>query len=133
MADDLADSDAGGDLEAVTLTAEFRLETPPITELNDWHLIWSRLDEMEYTLNGVPITPRPIVKDRLTNDAPGAFEMNKNWSRWVTFDLTAGPLPHPGRNEFRVRVVTPDEQLTGPRDLMLGQAEIHVEYAEHTR
>jgi len=128
VADRLQDSADCGDLERVILRAEFRLVTPWINEMNAWHAIWSRLDAMEYLLNGQRIEPEPIQRDELTTDAPNATAINTNWCRVVAFDLTRGPLPTYGRNEFSVRLLAPDPQLTGPRELMLGRVEIDIRY-----
>jgi hypothetical protein len=130
VSDNLKDSAACGDLGRVVLKAEFKLVTPRINELNEWHAIWSRLDGMEYLLNGQPIEPEPIQRDELTPYALDGADINKNWSRVVTFDLTRGPLPAYGENLFSVRVLEPEPQLAGPRDIMLGRVEVHIRYGE---
>jgi hypothetical protein len=116
----------------VTLKIQFRLVTPPIDELNEWHLIWGRIDEMEYLLNGDPIVPERIQKDELTPYALNGADINKNWSRFVSFDLTRGPLPKYGENLLTVRLMEPDPQLDGPRDLMMGRVDLHIDYGEHS-
>jgi len=130
VSDNLRDSFDCGDLERLTLKVEFKLTTPWISELNEWHLIWSRLDTMEYLLNGQPIEPDPIEKDELTPYALDGADINKNWSRVIRFDLTHGPLPVCGQNSFFVRVLEPESQLVGPRDLLLGRLELYVDYGE---
>jgi hypothetical protein len=130
VSDNLRDSVDCGDLERVTLKAEFKLETPWISELNEWHLVWGRLDRMEYLLNGEPIEPEPIQKDELTPYALDGADIMKNWTRTISFDLTRGPLPVYGENVFSVRLVEPDEQLVGPRDLLMGRVDLCVDYGE---
>ncbi len=132
VSDSLQDSSDCGDLESVTLKIQFRLVTPPIDELNEWHLIWGRIDEMEYLLNGDPIVPERIQKDELTPYALNGADINKNWSRFVSFDLTRGPLPKYGENLLTVRLMEPDPQLDGPRDLMMGRVDLHIDYGEHS-
>ncbi len=130
MADALQESADCGDLEAVTLRLAVQLRTPWINELNAWHSIWSRLDRMAYLLNGLPLTPRPIARDAVVTEAPTSVETYRNWTRYLTFDLTAGPLPAYGANTLAVRLVEPDPQLTGPRALWLGPVEVAVRYVQ---
>jgi hypothetical protein len=54
----------------------------------------------------------------------------KNWSRLVSFDLTHGPLPVIGENVFTVQLTQPDEQLVGPRDLLMKRVDLCVDYGE---
>ncbi|OPZ87532.1 MAG: hypothetical protein BWY76_00408 [bacterium ADurb.Bin429] len=106
----------------------FQLRTPWINELNAWHAIWSRLDRMEYRLNGHLLTPRPIATDAVVTDAATSEDTCRNWTRYVTVDLSDGPLPCCGVNRLTVRLVEPDPQLTGPRELWLGPVEVEVRY-----
>ncbi len=128
ISDALQDSADCGDLDSVHLRLRMQLRTPWINELNAWHGIWSRLDVMEYLLNGDAIAPQPVAKDAVVSDAATSEGTYRDWTRIMAFDLTNGSLPRLGQNTLTVRLLEPDPQLTGPRELWLGPVEVEVKY-----
>ncbi len=130
VSDALQESANCGDLERVRLRMAFQLRTPWINELNAWHSIWSRLDRVEFLLNGEPIVPQAVARDAVVTNPTTGEEVYRNWTRHMTFELTYGPLPRYGMNALTVRMLEPDPQLTGPRELWLGPVEVEVRYVK---
>ncbi|OPZ25754.1 MAG: hypothetical protein BWZ02_02320 [Lentisphaerae bacterium ADurb.BinA184] len=130
VADAIEESRDCGEIERIELRMDFVVRTPWINELNAWHCLWGRTDDVTFCLNGLPITPQPIARDSVWASGTQSVDICRNWTRRMRFDLTAGPQPRQGVNTLTVRLAEPDPQLTGPRQLLVGLIELDVTYAK---